>query len=246
MEILEFSRFAVYIFLFLALFIFILFRAIAKLVPVLPLSRKYRQFAQRYLPVVEIFVWLMFFIWAIQFFWNNNQLYSLELSLILTILVLWICWYAFRDYIAGAILRSGRNFEVDERLVIEDTGGRIVSMKNRYLVLETDSGESVFFPYHRIIDKKIIKSSPAESALGHGFKVCPADPSDLPATITELKSFILSLPWSSVKRDPRIHISDEGTENRPVLEVTVYALEKDYFPQIEKYVREQFESGAKD
>lgn len=242
---LEFSRFAVYLFLILAIGIFFLFRGFRKLVPVIFTGKRYRENVFRFLPLTELFVWLVYIVWAIQFFWHNNQLYAVELSLILTVLAIWVCWYALRDHIAGAILKAGRSFTINESVIIGDAAGKVRQMKSRCLVIETDTGESIFIPYSQITGKQIVKIHPAETILAHTFRISNFGTGHPAKLISGMSEFIMNLPWSSVKKEPKVQHVESRSGSGPFLEITVYAIEKDFFYDIERHVRKRFDKDYK-
>jgi len=243
-SVLEFSQPDVYLFIFLATIIFGFFRLMKRIIPVIPVKLSYRKLMIRLMPLVEIFFWLIFFIWSIQFFWNNNQLYAIELSIILSVFIVWISWFALRDFIAGAMFKANREFSENEHIVIDDNEGKIIEMKSRYLILETEEGENIYIPYSKIIGKKIVKSYPAESLMGHSFtiEIKMKGYTDEQEFKSSVKSFILSLPWASLTKDPQVSPSGNTDPENPVYHITVYTPVKEYFSKIENEVRKRFEN----
>ncbi|MBC8487060.1 MAG: mechanosensitive ion channel [Bacteroidetes bacterium] len=239
-EYLEFSRIEVYFFLLIAILIFALFRLVIRSIGVIPLKKGVKTYILRFLPVIEIFFWFIYFIWAIQFFWNNNQLYAIELSLILTVLSLWIAWFALRDFIAGAIFKASKYFLINESIRVNNYTGKIISMKTRYLIIETDTGETIHIPYSRVLGQTIIKVHPAEMILSYSFKLNVPKTDKSPEVIEEIKNTILNLPWASLKKDPQIRYIYSDKPEISTFEITVYAFEKEYFPEIEKYIRSMY------
>lgn len=235
----EFSRFAVYTFIILAVIIFALFRILERIRPVLKISKELRRRLLQYLPGIELFIWVLYFVWAIQFFWNNNQLYSLGLFAILIVLLLWISWFALKDFIAGAIFKANRSFALHETVKIEEMSGKIVQFKNRTLVIETDAGETIHIPYSLLLGKIIIKSFPAEMILSKSITITIPKKGNLDGLIEALRTDILTLPWSSVKKDPKIRPVSE-TSDTVTFELLVYAMEKDAFYKIESYLKEKY------
>ncbi|MCD4737003.1 MAG: mechanosensitive ion channel [Bacteroidales bacterium] len=243
-SVLEFSQPDVYLFIFLAIIIFGFFRLMKRIIPLIPVKLSSRKLLVRLMPLVEMFIWLIFFIWSIQFFWNNNQLYAIELSIILAVFIVWISWFSLRDFIAGAMFKANREFSENEHIVIEDNEGKIIGMKSRYLILETEEGENIYIPYSRIIGKKIVKSYPAESLMGHSFtiEIKTYGHADEQIFKSSIKSFILSLPWASITKDPQINPSGITDSGNPIYNITVYTPVKEYFSKIENEVRNRFEN----
>jgi len=235
----EFSRFAVYLFLFLAVVLFLFFRIPGKVVPLLPIKKEMKRSLTRYLPALEIFSWGFFFIWTIQYFWKNNQMYSVGLFFILILLMLWVSWYSLKDFIAGAVFRANSSFKIQDTIQIEQYVGKIVDFQSRNIVVETDSGETIHYPYSKLLGKVIIKSIPAEMIRNKTIFLNISKDSSLIETITNIRSDILNLPWSSIKKEPQIKPIGENNDSFE-LEIVIFALETEYFYKIESYLKENY------
>jgi len=238
----EFTRFAVYLFLLLAVILFFVFRLLGKVVPVLPIKKDRIKILTRYLPGIELFIWVLFFIWAIQYFWKNNQLYSMGLFLVLIMLLLWVSWFALKDFIAGAIFKASKSFNINESIKIDNYSGRIIQFKNRSLIIETDSGETIHFPYTQLLGKVIIKSSPSEMIQNKTIFLNISKKDPLFETIRNIKTDILNLPWSSIKKEPQIKPIGENN-NSFELEIVIFAIETEYFYKIESWLKEKYSSN---
>jgi len=116
-----------YSFLILGLFIFLLFRGFNKITSLFPLKAERQKLLTKYLPSVELLTWVFFIIGGIQHFWIENQLYSIGLLLILTVITLFILWFAFKDFVAGAIFKSNTSFSLNETINVLDYSGKIIA-----------------------------------------------------------------------------------------------------------------------
>ena len=235
----EFSKFAIYIFLFFCLVLFFTFRLINYVLPLIPFRRGIKKPVLKYLPVFELLVWLLFLIWAVQFFIKYHYWYAIGLFVIIFIILIWVSWFVLKDIIAGIIFRTSENFSVNESIVLKGYSGKIVKFKSRSLELETDSGEHINIPYNIVLSEVVSKSNPAEMIKGHTFKINLSKKSALLQSIENIKTDILNLPWISVKKVPSIKTVDETNEEF-VLEITVYSLEKEYFVKIENFIKEKY------
>jgi len=235
----EFSRFAVYLFLFLAIVLFLFFRIIGRVVPLLPIRKEIKRAFTMFLPTLEILAWGFFFIWTIQYFWKNNQMYSVGLFLILILLLLWVAWYALKDFIAGAVFRANNSFKVQDTIQIEQYTGKIIEFQSRNIVVETDSGETIHFPYSKLLGKVIIKSIPAEMIRNKTISLIISRDKSLIDTISNIRNDILNLPWSSIKKEPQIKPIAENNDSFQ-LEIVIFALETEYFYKIESYLKENY------
>ncbi len=236
----ELSRGEIYLFLLIAIVIFFLFRVLNKSLSFFPVRKKLRKALLNYLPVVEMAVWFIYIIWAIQFLWIGNRLYALELSVILSLFVLAVSWFSLRDFIAGAVFKASGKFSKNETVKIGDFSGKISGFESRNLILETEKGETVYIPYGKVLGNVIIRSHPAEKVMSHTFQMHLKNISDPIEVMNRIKVGILASPLSSLKKEPKIKLLDSGDGLAPVFEITVYAIETEHFVRLEKYVRSLF------
>jgi hypothetical protein len=219
--------------------LFFLFRLLNWLLPILIFRKGKRKLAWRYTAIIELFVWTGFLIWSVNYLADNNQLYAVGLFIILFVFTLWAVWIGLRDFIAGAIFKTNRNLNLNDTVKIGEYNGKIIKFTSNKLVLETESGEAIYIPYASLFGKTIIKSHPAETILNYTFRIEIPQDADIQQTTEKINTDIINLPWSSLKKEPQIKPIGE-TENGFMLEVTVFSMEKDYFPEIEKVVKRRF------
>lgn len=235
----EFSHFAVYLFLFLAIILFSFFRILDRVIPILPTKKENKRVLSRNLPALEIFAWGFFIVWTIQYFWNNNQMFSVGLFFVLILLLLWVSWFALKDFIAGAVFRANASFKLHDTVKIDDYTGTIVGFQSRSIVIETSSGENIHYPYSKILGKIIIKSIPAEMIRNKTIFLTISNDKSLIDTISNIRTDIMNLPWSSIKKEPQIKPIAENNDSFE-LEIVIFALETEYFFKIESYLKENY------
>ncbi|MBN3034746.1 MAG: mechanosensitive ion channel [Bacteroidales bacterium] len=239
----QWTGFTVYLFLALAVVLLLLFRILRIGIHLLPTGRRKKDALVRFVPATEIFVWLLFTIWAIQLFWDTNRLYALIMAVILTFIILWLCWFALRDFLAGALFRVDKGFQKDEMIRVGEYSGKIRELKHRYLLLETGSGEIIHIPYTKLQGQIITKSHPAAHILGHTFQIRARRSSGFRELSTSITESLLNLPYISVKKPPQIkRIGEE--EDDYLLEITAYAVNAGFFPDIEHAIRMKYSAEA--
>ncbi len=235
----EFSNISLYTFLLLSISLCFLFRILNWLLPILIFKKGKRKLAWRYTAIVELFVWVGFMIWSVNFLSTNNQLYAIGLFVIVFAFTFWALWNGLRDFIAGAIFKINRNLYLNDTIKVSEYHGKIMKFTSNKLVLETELSEIIYVPYILLSGKTIIKLHPADAILNYTFRFEIPNDADIRQTIDKVYSDIINLPWSSLKKEPQIKPLHE-TENGFMLEATVFSMEKDYFPEIEKAVKQRF------
>jgi len=236
--------FSVLLFIFLALFIFVGFRLFKFFLRFLRLSRQKVVLINRYLPVTELTVWSLFFIWAIQFLYNKGYLLVFLPAVVFFIIIIYLSWFALKDMIAGVIFKTANQLQINDHITIADTGisGKVLAISRTSLEVEEDTGRLVTIPYSRITGNIIFKNSPSQSLLSHSFSMKIATDkleTDVFDMVGKIKTFVLALPWSSQKKQPKISI-DEESDEFIILSLTIYSLDQNYFTQTEKLLTQEF------
>lgn len=235
----QFSNIALYTFLLLAIGLFLMFRLLNWLLPILFFRKGKRKHAWRYISIIEVFVWIGFLIWSVNYLSDNNQLYAFGLFLLLFGFVFWAAWIGLRDYVAGAIFKTNHDLRQNDTVRIGDFSGKIVKFAANKLVLETGSGEIIYLPYGNLFGKAIIKSHPAETILNYTFRFEVPKGSNILEITEKVYADIINLPWSSLKKEPQVKPLTE-TATGFEMEATVFSMEKEYFSEIEKVIKQRY------
>lgn len=238
----NFKTYAVYEFLFLGVIVFLAFRALRFLMPLLVKRKELRRQLYRYLPVSELLVWLVFIIWSVQFFLRRNQLFAIALLCFLAILIFWLSRFLLKDFLAGVVFKTTAHFSVYDTIRFNDTVGKITRFNQRSLEIETSEGNILFIPYSELIHRTNIKTEPAETISRFSFRLKTFKHKELAAQKTALKRALLHLPWISVKKEPQIVLVAE-TDNHFEFDITVFAPERKYYFLIENTLKKQFEAA---
>lgn len=226
-------------FIFYALLLLIIFRIFKFFLPVIFRNINKKRVIKRYFPIIELISWCIYFIWSIHLFSKNNTTMLFLPITLLSIIMLIISWYAFRDILAGIVMKTDRSCKINEVVRINDITAKIIAFRYRNLQLETLSGETIFIPYTKVYNHIMVKEHPAELIVSHSFQM------NIPVkifhdnTLDEVKQYILSMPWASINKLPQIHILEEK-EDFVTLKATIFALEKDFLFHIEQRVRKQY------
>jgi len=238
-QILDFSNRAVYTVILLAVCLFFIFRLLTWLLPLLVLRKDKRKQAWRYTSLIELIAWILFLIWSVNFLTSGSPVYAIGLFVILFFFTFYTIWIALKDFIAGAFFKTIHHFNANEALKIGDYSGKIIKFTPSAIILETESGESIFLPYSYLLGKVVIKSNPAETILSHTFKMEIPATESLSSTITHINKTILNMPWSSLKKVPQIKSLME-TNNGHILEVTIFSIERAYFLEMENLIKSEY------
>lgn len=245
MENIDFSNITLYVFIVIALALFFGLRLLTWLLPALIHGEERRKIVWRYKSLFEMFLWGLFLIWAVRYLYQSNQPYSVALFALLILFLLFSGWIGLKDFVAGAFLKAGHKLALNESIKVGDYLGTIIRFGYSSLVLETDSGETVYLPYSYLFGKVIVKSHPAESILRYTFRIEIPPVSSIREAIEDMYLFVLNLPWISLTKEPQIKSMSE-TSSGHLLEITLYSFEKKHFQDMEKMIKEKYAVSHKE
>jgi small-conductance mechanosensitive channel len=234
-------QFSIIVFLMVGALIFIFFRLFRYMMQFIRLPVQQVEFFNKYLPVAELIVWIIFLLWSIQYLGSRGQLISLVPFLVFIILILYLSWYSLKDITTGVIFKTGKTHHINDHISVAGITGKITAMGMRNLEIEDYSGQIVTIPYSKIVGNIMLKSYPSQSLLSHNFrmKITVDENTDIFSTVENIRTSILTLPWSSQKKEPKI-IFEKESKGFFMLSITIFSLEESYFKKTEKILQHQF------
>ncbi|MDA3905983.1 MAG: mechanosensitive ion channel [Bacteroidales bacterium] len=239
-DFLTFSNFELLFFSGLALLMFVVLFISKRFIPYLTKSESKKNLIKQYIAIFEVGIWSIFIIICIQQFSDSNKLYSWGLFLLLMLSAFWILWFSIKDFIAGALFKMNQDFKEKDIIQVNNFEGKIIEMSNRLFKIESDSGEIIYIPYSKLSNQTIIKVHPGEMVLSHAFTIKSNKSDKAETKIDKIRFEILSLPWASIKRPPKVEIIHED-ESGYIFEIKLYSLEKQYFFKMEQEIRKKFD-----
>jgi len=234
--ILNSPEFTLYKYLLIGIGLFLVFRIGKVLVPFVFSSKSKRRFALQFLPLLEIKVWVFFLIMSIIKLENNFKLVALSLFIVLLIGIIFWSWFSMREYMAGISFRTNYHYTLGETILFRDLQGTIKKFGYRHLEIESPSGRYILIPYSQLVQGIVGQSEQGETIISHLFNMKLDKAISIPEVLEEIRTLILQLPWSSLKRMPQIRVVKEE-DSYYSLEILIFAIEKDYFFLVENAVK---------
>ncbi|MFA8300997.1 MAG: mechanosensitive ion channel domain-containing protein [Hyphomicrobiales bacterium] len=230
----------IYTYIIIGIIIFVFFRFINFLSPIYTRSSSKTRLIQRSISIIQLIIWSSYFLIMINHIWSWNILIASGFFILYLIITGWACWAYFRDFIAGAIFKINNHFKINETIKYEEIHGRIIHLKNRYLVIEDENSQITHIPYSKLASAIITKTHPAENILHHRFMLRIKNDNLSEIEFSDIKNTILELPWVSIKEMPQIRII-EKTEAFSRLEITIFSPDQKFFYKIEDHLRKVYE-----
>jgi small-conductance mechanosensitive channel len=202
----------------------------------LPLRRDRRALLSRVRPAAELAIVLAALVFAATRLAGDQSIVALvALGAVLGILVL-AAWPLVRDVVSGVALRAEEAFEPDDWVRVAGVEGRVLGAGARALEIEAEDGRRTRVPYARISRSLLVRGGRAEASKAHTFTVTVSTAQPLTRHVQQLREAALLSFHASARRDPRIRMTAQD-QHVWTLEVTVYALDPAFLPEIESAVR---------
>ena len=225
----------IFLFLLLTVGIFILFYVLRIFIPLIsPGKINYNKF-RKYFTLAEGIIWGLFLLGAAIFFLKYNIIFSTILFLLILLLFYWYSRFALRDYIAGLVFKIENRFSPNDLIEVEEQKGKITKFHSRNLEIENENGKIILLPYSMLLG---IISSPqniSETVLSFSFELSITSEQPYEKITDLLKKYILSMPWSVLKNEPKIQLIEQDDKFFK-LKITLYSFDETYFQPMVKRV----------
>lgn len=231
-----FSLASLSLLLFWAGFVFLFFRLAPRFLHLLRFSRRYRSYILKWLPFLELLVWLGIAISSASWFASSSIVLFVIFGLLAVIIVLWISWYYLRDLIAGIMIRREGFIKTGENVAIGEAKGKVVSIGLQGLQLETGREEVIFIPYQQVSSQTIRKTSIQGHRQAHIFSIeLSGDISAIMARKKILRAILLA-PNVVSGEAVDINVRAQDTSGRHIeISVLLYDLER--ASETEQFIR---------
>lgn len=197
------------------------------------MSRTSRERLDRFLPVFELLVWVVYLPTSLAWLMGGHPLTTLIIVCLLGAMLIFAGWFAFRDYIAGVVLRSERGWQRGDWVQSGEVEGRIRHLGLRTLQIERADGDRVLIPYGRLSREALVQGIRVSAgAAHHTFAVGLEDPAREDEVRRAIEQTALLCHWSAPRPEPEVRTNDVGQ-----LEVTIHALTEERAATVERVVR---------
>ena len=197
------------LFLFAGLFVFGLFRLLARAARVLIRRKTLRSMILALLPVAELLIWIGYVFWGLSILFGGLVYYDLILWVATVLLLGAFAWFVFRDFLAGVLLKAERSLETGRFIKAPFAEGYIRSLGARSLVLVNEKGEVVRIPYSRINKEMIVLPPDSDESLPHHLKLSLPAIRDPEACKRLAEKELIAMPWIT-GYSPSVDILEEA------------------------------------
>lgn len=236
---LSFSIIIILKLVFFAVLLFAFFRVILYFIPLIINKNNNIKLLKRKIPIVELFAWLLFSIWAFKKLIEENQYFAFAIFVVMLSVAIFSARIFLKDYIAGIIVKSDSSIILGDTISTKNFTGIIKKYNYRTLELELENKSIAKIPYTDILNNSLVRNKKTHSILGHSFKITTSKKQNVRIIIKEIKDAIILLPWALTSKEPVIKVVSE-TSNTYNIELTIFAHSNDMNFNIEKHIKDKF------
>jgi small-conductance mechanosensitive channel len=176
----------------------------------------------------------------------RTQLPDTRLAIALVIAaVVWALHALIADVVAGWVVRMEGTVEAGRWVRLPGIAeGRVRKVGVRSTLIETSTGDQVRVPLRDIAARPVTTADTAAGARAHTFTLEIPRSRPLAPLLARIPALAMTSPWSSTVRPPEVDVRSE-TESHYIIDVTVWALDPVFAPEIEAAVREAVASKGR-
>lgn len=189
----------------------------------------------RWIYITEALIIVVGLLIFISFSVENNLALSIILMLFLISILFFFSHFYLKDYLAGLIFKSSKEYQIGDQITVNNNTGRIEYFTKTQLKIKSSEGDNILIPYSILINEVKSVRQVQEKINTYAFNLEIAVEKNLEVEVLNLQRYIRLLPWVHPSFDADIEfISKHPTHNQ--VKITVYAFDKRYYPKIEESV----------
>lgn len=167
----------------------------------------------------------------------------LALAIVIAALA-WALHALIEDVVASWVVRMEGSIEAGRWIRMPGVvDGRVRRVGIRSAVIEDAGGDQVRVPLRDLVARSVTTADAAGGARAHTFTLEIAKTRALAPLLEAIPAAALTSPWSSTARPPEVDVRSE-TDDHYVIDVTTWALDPAFAPEIEAAVRRSIGSAA--
>lgn len=223
--------------LLMGVLLFLGLRLIRKGVYVYIRTKQANPVINRFFPLFEFFVWIIFLVLLTKQIFKAGMAESIILIVLPMGILMWAGSFVIRDWMAGIVFKAEDRYRIGDIVCFKDTRGSLTDLGYRSLTLETADGILIEIPYSTLVRESTMQKISRE------IPTCTFQ-LEIPAqrTFPEVQQFlnrvVMCAPWCSLNRKPTIRMVNTQ-ENKYLIEITSYIIDSVYAAETEAYVKQQ-------
>lgn len=195
--------------------------------------------AERKFPMVISVLWLLVFVWAVHFLFNNGAYFKLVATCSVIILSLLAGWYFFKDFIAGIVFRGQNRFVTGDIIQFGDIDGIIESFSLTHVSLQTKEGKLLKIPFSRLSSEIISLNTSSKTFHSDIFVLSTNKKETKKETEIAIWNFLMASPWRISSVSPEVRLEDED-ETSYYFEIHIQVRNSDHLNYLTDVLEKRF------
>jgi len=192
----------------------------------------------RILLLTRVGTWSIYTIYSIEQLFYTSPLLGRITIMVLILMTIGISWQTMREFILGILIKLEGAYPAGRRVRIKKMEGKIKVLKSRYMVIETEKGESLHVPYS-LIQKNLQFRSQLDSMFkSHTFELELPKSHSFEEYHKIISRELYNCHWVSLTKDPLINLTGEE-EGEFRVQVTTYPVDEKHQVTIENLLKEK-------
>lgn len=191
-------------------------------------------------PVAEFCIWLLTFLFAINFLFGDRFYYIYFVVLFLVIVVLLFSWFWAKDWIAGVIFRTLHNFQKGEYIQLSHYEGHVQSMGSTHISIDTPEGKTLKIPYAILMNKPVSEHFEVAGTGNASFLLEVPNTRNEQEILEHIQEVTQQSPWHLQSKIPIVKIVERKTD-KLIVEVVVHTRNKEHAIRLENALKDEFQ-----
>ncbi len=215
----------------LAVFIFVLHRAINFLISKYVKKETQENLLSIIVPVAINFVWIFFFLYSIYLLAIINPLVTIFISGLLLLAT----WNYVKDFVHGTMFKVQKGNVIGQLIKVADVSGEVVKMKNTRIHLQLESGEIVEYPYSKLSDSILAIRSNIEDYKKCTLRITAPLNKEIEGIKKKLRFHLFNIPWIVSNREIKIDVVGQDGKSLDI-KISAYTLDEKFIPKIQQSI----------
>ena len=223
------------LFIAAGLLLFSLFRLLNRISWTMHARKVARKNLIRFLPLAELFLWIVYVFWGVHLFFGHYAYYDLIILVMAVLLIAGLAWYVFRDFLAGVLIKTEKAIEPGQIIKTPFVEGRIKTLGLRSMKLINNEGEVVKIPYSRLNNDLLVLPPEDADSLPHHVEIALPVSKSPEGVQQEVYELLIAMPWV-VGPPPTVNVKHQGNSTY-ALQVTYYTPVRSQAVTVERKLR---------
>ena len=226
-------------FFIIAILIFTLFRILNFILGRAKTILKLKYHINDVVSVIELATWILFVLWMVKVIYDSKNYFALISMSTIFLLMVVPLFILIRDYVTGIFLKLQNKIIEGKYIKIEEIEGLVKKAGHLRIDIEDNHGNISSVSYFKVGSKIISQQGTNQNLEKVTIELQFPKTEKINEFLDQLKKEIMNTPWVAVSQFPIIEKASQ-TDNKLIVEVGVFMLDRSFAEEIKSVISEQF------